>query len=58
MMKVQYSIRLGAERLAKLKAAIARLGPYAPSVTQVIERGIDLALEELESGVQQPKRKK
>ena len=58
MTKVQYSVRIHAERLARLKATIAKLGPYAPSITRVIERGIDLALEELESGVQQPKRKK
>jgi len=47
-MKVQFCFRIDTERLARLKTAIAKLGPYAPSITQVIERGVDLALREME----------
>lgn len=44
----QIGVRLGAEAKAALDAATDRArDPYAPSVTQVVERGIILAAQEI-----------
>ena len=43
----RFSFRLKRELRAKLDKATA--GHYAPSITAIIERGIDLALKELKS---------
>lgn len=45
--KIAVSLKINAELAAKLKAATS--GLYAPTMTAIIERGIDLALRELES---------
>ena len=45
MTKTPTSIRLPPALLARLKAASN--GPYAPTMNKIIERGIELALEEL-----------
>lgn len=43
------TVRLEKGRAAKLRVASDKgKNPYAPSVTQIVERGIDLALNELE----------
>ncbi len=42
--------RISNELLARLKkASDKRKNPYAPTITQIIERGLDLALSELET---------
>jgi hypothetical protein len=46
-MKAPLSIRLDGRLLAQLRTA-SNGGPYAPTVTQIVERGIVLALRELE----------
>lgn len=47
--KVPLSLRIDRELLDKLERAVDRSkNPYAPSKTQIIERGIELALRELE----------
>lgn len=43
------TFRLTEERRARLTAAIASMEPYKPSLTSVVERGIDLAIIELET---------
>lgn len=48
MSRVQIGIRISAEVKAALDAATDRArDPYAPSVTQIVERGITLAVQEL-----------
>jgi predicted DNA-binding protein len=49
MTREQLSIRISEGLNARLRAATDRdKNPYAPSVTQIVERGIELALKELE----------
>jgi hypothetical protein len=49
MTREQIGLRLPAELLERLRtAADASKNPYAPSMTQIVERGIILALRELE----------
>ena len=47
-MKILISFRLDPGLLSQLK--VASSGPYAPSQTKIVERGIELALRELQSG--------
>ena len=45
----QLNARLSDEMWKRLqKAADKKTNPYAPSMTQIVQRGIDLALQELE----------
>jgi hypothetical protein len=46
MAKVPVSFKLHQELLAKLRSACE--GLYAPTMTAIVERGIELALRELE----------
>lgn len=49
MAKTTVSFRLDEELLDRLrKATVESRSPFAPSMTAVIERGIELALRELE----------
>lgn len=49
MTKEQLSLRISETLLARLRTAADKArNPYAPSLTQVVERGIELALKELE----------
>lgn len=49
MTREQLSLRLPDDLLARLRAAADRdKNPYAPSITQIVERGIELSLRELE----------
>jgi len=46
MKKVQIAFRLSASLISKLRSASK--GHYAPTMTAILERGIELALKELE----------
>lgn len=47
--KEQLNLRIDVYLLARLRAAAdSTNNPYAPSLTQIVERGIDLALKELD----------
>ena len=48
MTKKQRSYRIDDDLLRRLQEAIRKAGPYAPTETQVVERGIELAIKELE----------
>jgi len=49
MAREQLSLRLPDNLLVRLRnAANKARNPYAPSITQIVERGIELALKELE----------
>ncbi len=42
------TVRLSPELAARLKKALDQAGPYAPTITQVMLRGLELALKEIE----------
>lgn len=49
MSKMPMTFRIEAKLLARLEKACDKAkNPYAPTQTQVVERGIELALRELE----------
>ena len=46
--KRQFSVRLPDDQVARLQAATDKSrDPYAPTITRIVERGIELALAEL-----------
>jgi hypothetical protein len=47
MAKEKVSMRLDSDLLERLRAA-SQIGQYPPTMTQIVERGIELALRELE----------
>lgn len=50
MKKVQLGIRISDEMYGRLATATDRaLNPYAPTMTQIVERGVELALRELKN---------
>lgn len=49
LVKKHFSVRLEDEQMTRLHAATDRAAdPYAPTITRIVERGIELALAELE----------